>query len=64
MKPVSVTYNPDDKWSRDMVCHRCDTVQEAEDWIAEWCEVDPEGVEAGNYGINAPEELINPSFSS
>ena len=59
MKPVSVTYNPGD-WPRDLVCHRCSTITEAEDWIAEWNEVDPKGVYAGNYTINAPEEMINP----
>ena len=59
MKPVSVTYGPAN-WSRELVCHRCDTIQEAEDWIDEWSEVDPTGVHAGHYSINAPEEMINP----
>ncbi len=59
MKPVSVTYNPGDL-PHDRVCHRTDTVQAAEDWIAKRGNTDPDGVCAGFYGIDAPEEMINP----
>lgn len=59
MKPVTVTYNPGDL-PRDRICHRADTVQEAEGWIAKQEKTDPDGVYAGLYTINAPEEMMNP----
>lgn len=39
----------------EIVSPRFATVAEAEAWIAEREKTDPEGVIAGNYGINAPE---------
>jgi len=59
MKPVSVTYNPCNL-SRDRICHKTDSVQGAEDWIANREKSDPKGVHVGFYGISAPEEMINP----
>lgn len=59
MKPVSVTYNPG-KWMNDQLCDRFDSIQEAEDWIATREKVDPDGVHAGFYSINAPEKMVNP----
>lgn len=59
MKPVSVTYNPGNL-PRDRVCHKTDSIQGAEDWIADREKSDPEGVHAGLYTINAPEEMMNP----
>lgn len=42
------------------VVARCKTVKEAEDWIASEKASDPIGVERGDYGIDAPELMVNP----
>lgn len=54
-KPVTVTL--DVGGDQLQVMHRCDTVVEAEQWIADFG--DPVHSVAGNYGIDAPEEAIN-----
>lgn len=51
--PVSVY----DEETRSVV-HRCRTVKEAEDYIAAL--PDRAKVERGGYGIDAPEEVVNP----
>lgn len=37
------------------------TVKEAEDFIEEQNTIDPDKVHRGGFGIDAPEELVNPS---
>lgn len=37
------------------------TLAEAEDFLGTSATIDPDRLEAGHYGIDAPEELINPN---
>ena len=60
MKPVTVTYNPGNL-PQDRIMYETDTIQAAEEWIDKQSRRDPEGVRSGWYGIDAPEEMINPS---
>jgi hypothetical protein len=61
MTQVSVDYY--DGTTREVkILYRCNTIKEAEDWIAEREKVDPDNVHAGHYGINAPEEMTNPTI--
>jgi len=57
--PVAVTEYREG-WPEQCVHARFDTLAEAEAWIARRTEIDPEGVYAGVYGIEAPEEMVNP----
>lgn len=57
-KPVKVTLESDDGLTNPIV-HECDTIQQAEEWIAERGETDRQRVEDGKYGIDAPEELMD-----
>lgn len=55
-QPVAVVHEPTQK-----IEARFDTVGEAEAYIADTLHVlEPEAVERGDYGINAPEEMVNP----
>ena len=56
MKQVAVTHN--ENQSPVSVIAWFDTVAEAEQFIASCEKLDPTGVYAGDYGIDAPEELI------
>lgn len=62
--PVSVTFER--YWEHEAenpVVARFATIKEAEDWISDGAAnnfLSPADVEAGLYGINAPEEMINP----
>ena len=40
------------------VMARFDTIQEAEQWIAEREKIEPDFVHSGAYGIDAPEEML------
>jgi type IV secretory pathway protease TraF len=59
-KPVAVTK---EEGRQIVVLHRCDTVSEAELFIERMSKTDPVGVDSGLYGIDAPEEMVNPSRS-
>ena len=52
---VTVVHEPTRK-----IMLSCGTVKAAEDWIAARMKVDPAGVARGDYGIDAPEEKVNP----
>jgi hypothetical protein len=55
-KPVTIVHEP-----TLAILRECDTVQEAEQFIAQELMVsDPDGVVRGDYGIDAPEEMVNP----
>lgn len=54
--PVAVTLEDEGV----TVIARFHTVAEAEDFLATSATIDPELLEAGRYGIDAPEEIINP----
>lgn len=41
------------------VINRFWTVQEAEDFLATSATIDPDYLDAGYYGVNAPEEMVN-----
>lgn len=57
-KPVAVTlFRP--KSTQVRVLKRFDKVQEAEDFIGQKTVTDPDGVYRGDYGIDAPESMIN-----
>jgi hypothetical protein len=58
-KPVAVSHFVEGM-TRQYILTRVNTIKEAEDWIAEREQIDPEGVHRGDYGIDAPEEMINP----
>lgn len=53
-QPVTVIHEPTQK-----VVHRCATVREAEEHIAQIEQTDPQSVHRGDYGISAPEQLVN-----
>jgi hypothetical protein len=58
--PVAITCERDNV---ETVVHRVATVAEAEEWIAVGLAdgfLDEDDVEQGTYGIDAPEEMINP----
>jgi hypothetical protein len=52
-KPVAITLDGE-------VIARFDTVAEAEDFLGTSATIDPDRLEAGDYGIDAPEEMVNP----
>lgn len=54
MKPVAVVDE-----ATLAVVRRFDTVEQAEDFIAELEKTEPEKVHGGGFGIDAPETLIN-----
>jgi|GEM_PF-3378619 len=56
--PVAVTYAPPGIDPR--VVARFNTLKEAEDWIESESASDPAGVARGDYGIDAPELMVNP----
>lgn len=63
LKPVAVTLEiPGAKPGEigQEVVARFDTIAEAEDYLATSAAIDPDRLEAGDYGIDAPEEMINP----
>jgi hypothetical protein len=58
--PVAITF---DEGESITVVHRTATVAEAEEWIATGLAegfLGKEDVEQGRYGIDAPEEMVNP----
>lgn len=58
--PVAITCERGDKIE---VVHRTATVADAEEWIAVGLAdgfLDEDDVEQGTYGIDAPEEMVNP----
>lgn len=56
MNMVTVTHEKD---GAVRVLTRVPTVQAAERFIALQQTIDPDGVYAGEYGIDAPEEMVN-----
>lgn len=58
MQRVAVTLETPGKDDVEVIT-RCDTVKEAEDFIAKDPSIDPAARDAGHYGIDAPEEMIN-----
>ena len=62
--PVSVGKNPPSPCKEgDMATEikRFATLKEGEDFISEIAKTDPEGVANGEYYVDAPEEMVNPS---
>lgn len=57
---VAVSYQHKGK-GRVAILARFPGVPEAEAWITRQAARDPAGVERGDYGIDAPESLVNPS---
>lgn len=60
-KPVAVvdseqTYKDSKGFTRLTVVKRCDTVAEAEAFVAEREKVEPDKVHRGAYGIDGPEQ--------
>jgi hypothetical protein len=60
-KPVAVTYAPHGAKSQKVIA-RFNTVVEAESFIADLAddEATKQSVERGDYGIDAPETMVNP----
>jgi hypothetical protein len=58
-KPVAVTLCTPDM-DREVVLERFATIQEAEQFLAESPTIDAGHLLAGHYGIDAPEEMVNP----
>lgn len=58
MKPVAVTLETQGQDELEELA-RFNTIKEAEDFIAKDPSIDPVRREAGDYGIDAPEEMIN-----
>jgi len=63
-KPVSVGLSiigaqPGDPAIEEIA--RFDTIQAAEDFLSIIALIDPERLDAGDYSIDAPEEMVNPS---
>jgi hypothetical protein len=57
-KPVAVTKAPKIRGAKWRVLRRFDTIKEAEDWIASLrSKRAMRDVEAGEYSIDAPEEM-------
>lgn len=56
MNRVAVTHEKD---GEIRVLVRVPTIQAAENFIALQEAIDPAGVHAGDYGIDAPEEMVN-----
>lgn len=58
-KPVAVTLDNPATGEIEVIA-RFDLITEAESFLATSATIDPDYLEAGHYGIDAPEEMINP----
>lgn len=57
--PVAVVHYPKNA-KRGKVLRRFKKISQAEDFLATSATIDPDDLVAGNYSIDAPEEMVNP----
>ena len=60
--PVAITLERPGAGEIEMI-GRFATVEEAENFLGESATIDPDLLVAGNYGIDAPEEMVNPGVA-